>query len=40
MVGVSGTSPKATAQKVVWWTVAALFGLFIIYVLFKSGQNV
>ena len=39
MFGVGGTSPKTKVQKLIWWTVAALFGLFVIYVLIGSRHN-
>ena len=39
MFGVGGTSPKTKAQKLIWWIVAALFGLFVIYVLIRSRHN-
>jgi len=39
MFGVGGTSPKTKAQKLIWWIVATLFGLFVIYVLIMSRHN-
>jgi hypothetical protein len=39
MFGVGGTSPRTKAQKVVWWIVFAVFGLFVIYVLLRSRHN-
>ena len=39
MFGVGRTSPKTKAQKLIWWIVAALFGLFVIYVLIRSRHN-
>ena len=39
MFGVGGTSPKTKAQKLLWCAVAALFGLFVIYVLIKGRHN-
>jgi hypothetical protein len=39
MAGVGGTSPKTPTQKVIWWIVAGLFGLFVIYVLIKNRHN-
>jgi hypothetical protein len=39
MFGVGGTSPRTKAQKIVWWTMFALFGAFVAYVLVKSRHN-
>ncbi|ULU26786.1 hypothetical protein DYST_03734 [Dyella terrae] len=36
MSGVGGTSPKTKSEKIVWWTVAAAFFAFVVYVLVKN----
>jgi hypothetical protein len=38
-MGVGGTSPQSKAQRIVWWIIFAIFGLFIAFVLIKNRHN-
>jgi len=39
MFGVGSITKDKRTEALIWWTVASLFGLFVIYVLIRSRHN-
>jgi hypothetical protein len=39
MAGLGGTSPRSKTQKIIWWSVFAVFSLFVAYLLIKNRSN-